>query len=234
MIPLVKPKMNAAKISKKPPATRDAEATKTQILDAALVEFAIGGLAAARMEAIAAQTGVTKAMIYYYFDSKENLYRTVMERCFREDLKLIEQLNLQELPPKDALISGLRMMFQSMAATPLMANIFTLEAIQNKGKYYPKESAQQLYGQLMCLLEAGMNSGVFRDMEPRHMAINIVGACIFYFVGLENIKHLWPGKKMLGKEMLAQHAQSALDMILAGILTEPYISGSVDANQQVF
>jgi hypothetical protein len=61
-----------------------------------------------------------------------------------------------------------------------------------------------------------------------------VGACAFYFITLENIKYLWLGKKMLGKEMMQQHAQEALDMILAGILAEPYVSKSIDANVPVF
>jgi TetR/AcrR family transcriptional regulator len=226
--------MNAAKSSKKSPATRDPEATKSQILDAALVEFSIGGLAAARTEAIAAQTGVTKAMIYYYFDSKEDLYRSVMERCFRQDLQRVQQLGLQSLPPKEALITTLRMIFQTMAASPQMANILTLEAIQNKGKYYPQETARLLYDQLIALLESGVASGVFREMDPRHMAIDLIGSCAFYFIALENIKYLWPGKQLLGKTMLAQHAQSTMDLILAGLLTEPYVSGSVDANVHVF
>jgi TetR/AcrR family transcriptional regulator len=225
--------MNTAKQSKKR-LTRDPEFTKNQILDAAAAEFAIGGLAAARTEAIAAQTGVTKAMIYYYFDSKEDLYRAVMERCFNEDLILVESLKLEQMPPQEALVTGLRMMFQKMSANPQMASIMALESIQNKGKYYPQHTAEILYGKLMCLLEQGMAEGVFRPLEPRHTAINIVGTCAFYFIALENIKYLWPGKKMLGKEMMNQHSQEAMDMILAGILTEPYISKSIDANVPVF
>jgi TetR/AcrR family transcriptional regulator len=225
--------MNTVKQSKKR-LTRDPEFTKNQILDAAAAEFAIGGLAAARTEAIAAQTGVTKAMIYYYFDSKEDLYRAVMERCFNEDLILVESLKLEQMPPQEALVTGLRMMFQKMSANPQMASIMALESIQNKGKYYPKQTAEILYGKLMYLLEQGMAEGVFRPLEPRHTAINIVGTCAFYFIALENIKYLWPGKKMLGKEMMNQHSQEAMDMILAGILTEPYISKSIDANVPVF
>jgi TetR/AcrR family transcriptional regulator len=225
--------MNTVKQSKKR-LTRDPEFTKNQILDAAAAEFAIGGLAAARTEAIAAQTGVTKAMIYYYFDSKEDLYRAVMERCFNEDLILVESLKLEQMPPQEALVTGLRMMFQKMSANPQMASIMALESIQNKGKYYPKQTAEILYGKLMYLLEQGIAEGVFRPLEPRHTAINIVGTCAFYFIALENIKYLWPGKKMLGKEMMNQHSQEAMDMILAGILTEPYISKSIDANVPVF
>jgi hypothetical protein len=79
-----------------------------------------------------------------------------------------------------------------------------------------------------------MATGVFRSLEPRHTAINIIGTCVHYFTCVENIKYLWPGKKMLGKEMMQQHAQEAMDMILAGILAEPYESKSIDANVAVF
>ena len=55
----------AAKTGRSPARqTRDAEATKTQILDAAEEEFARFGLMAARTEVIASKTGVTKAMIW--------------------------------------------------------------------------------------------------------------------------------------------------------------------------
>jgi TetR/AcrR family transcriptional regulator len=226
--------MNPAKQSRKQPVTRDPELTKSKILDAAAAEFAIGGLTAARTEAIAAQTGVTKAMIYYYFDSKEDLYRAVMERCLLEDLKLVEELHLEMLPPQEALVMGLRIILQKISANPQMASIMALESIQNKGKYYPKQTAEVLYGKLMCLLEQGTAEGVFRQLDPRHTAINIIGTCAFYFIALENIKFLWPGKRMLGKEMMQHHAQEAMDMILAGILAEPYVSKSIDANLPVF
>lgn len=46
------------RVSDKPRQVRDAEATKAQILDAAEEEFAKYGLAGARIDAIAARTGV--------------------------------------------------------------------------------------------------------------------------------------------------------------------------------
>ena len=57
---------------------RNSEITRTEILSAAEQEFARYGLAAARTRAIAAQTGVTKSMIFYHFKSKEDLYQAVL------------------------------------------------------------------------------------------------------------------------------------------------------------
>ncbi len=197
--------------------TRNAEATKNQILDAAEAEFAVSGLSAARTEAIAAQTGVTKAMIYYYFANKEELYRAVLARCFNQTLAIMEQLQLDCLPPEAALVRLLEQMLERMSDNPRICCILSLEAIQNKGKYYPKQLGELLYGTIIQILEQGITAGVFRELEPRHTAINIVGTCAFYFTAQENLKYLWPGKRMLGKDQLQQHARAAIESIVAGV-----------------
>src|ERR1700736_5374517 len=61
-----------------PPSERSLE-TRTRILDAALSEFSAHGLAGARTERIATAAGVNKALLYYYFESKEKLYLAALE-----------------------------------------------------------------------------------------------------------------------------------------------------------
>lgn len=58
--------------------TRDPEGTRRRILEAALDEFAAKGLDGSRVDAIAARAGVNKRMLYYYFGSKDDLYRAVL------------------------------------------------------------------------------------------------------------------------------------------------------------
>src|SRR5271154_1682144 len=58
--------------------------TQEAILCAAAHEFAKAGPAGARMDAIAAAAGVNKALLYYYFKSKESLYLAVIEDHFEE------------------------------------------------------------------------------------------------------------------------------------------------------
>lgn len=197
-------------------ANRDPEITKVQILDAATEEFARMGLVGARTEAIAAQTGVTKAMIFYYFGSKEELYKAVLERAYDRNIEGISE-NLAELPPTEAFECFIRQLLDNVSKNPNIASILFLESIQNQGQYYPKQAAEQLYGVLSSILERGIAMGVFRPLEPRHTAVNIIGICVFYFCAHPNIKFLWSGKRMLSKEMLEQHANEALNLILAGV-----------------
>lgn len=59
--------------------TRDAEATRRRLLDAARAEFAEFGIAGARVDRIAANAGANKAQIYHYFGSKDRLFDAVFE-----------------------------------------------------------------------------------------------------------------------------------------------------------
>jgi TetR/AcrR family transcriptional regulator len=211
------PVVKKRKIATTATLTRNSEATKTQLLDAAESEFAVTGLIAARLETIAAQTGVTKATIYYYFPSKEELYRAVLRRCFTQALAMMRQLQLDCLPPDAALVKLLGQMLCCMSENPRIGSILSLEAIQNRGKYYPQQLSDLLYGTIVEILEQGMKIGVFRQLQPRHTAVNIVGACTFYFTAQENLKYLWPGKRLLGKELIQIHTQESIDLIMSGV-----------------
>ena len=153
------PVINKQKNVKTAALNRNSEATKIQLLDAAEAEFAVTGLIAARLETIAAQTGVTKATIYYYFPSKEELYRAVLGRCFTEALAMMEQLQLDCLPPDAALTTLLQQMFCCMSENPRIGSILSLEAIQNQGKYYPKQLGELLYGTIVNILDTGHRNG---------------------------------------------------------------------------
>ncbi len=59
--------------------TERADQTRTRILAAAIRQFSENGLAGARTEHIAEAAGVNKALLYYYFRSKEDLYSAAME-----------------------------------------------------------------------------------------------------------------------------------------------------------
>ena len=60
-------------------SSEDSHVSRKRILAAALTEFSAKGLAGARTEQIAAAAGVNKALLYYYFASKEKLYVAALE-----------------------------------------------------------------------------------------------------------------------------------------------------------
>jgi AcrR family transcriptional regulator len=75
-------------------AARDSEATKERILAAALHEFAAKGIAGARVDAIAKRAGVNKAMLYYYFESKEGLFREVLGQPLTDQWESLRSMDV--------------------------------------------------------------------------------------------------------------------------------------------
>jgi AcrR family transcriptional regulator len=67
----------------KGPSMRNAEATKERILEAALAEFSAHGIAGARVDRIAATARCNKNLIYVYFEDKETLFTTVLQKHLR-------------------------------------------------------------------------------------------------------------------------------------------------------
>src|SRR6267142_1179758 len=75
------------------------EANRARIVAAAIDEFAARGFKGASMDAIAARTHTTRALINYYFGSKEKLYLSVLERVYAEIREAEGALDLDHLRP---------------------------------------------------------------------------------------------------------------------------------------
>src|SRR5512132_2561490 len=78
-------------------------AARDAILQAAQREFAAKGLGGARVDEIAQRAGANKQLIYYYFGSKDDLYRAALEAVYAEIRELERGLNLGGLPPLEAM-----------------------------------------------------------------------------------------------------------------------------------
>src|ERR1700716_663778 len=72
---------------------------RASIVAAAIDEFASRGFKGASMDAIAARTHTTRAMINYYFGGKEKLYLSVLERVYSEIRETESELDLDHLAP---------------------------------------------------------------------------------------------------------------------------------------
>src|SRR5262249_7448197 len=79
------------------------EANRARIVAAAIDEFASRGFKGASMDAIAARTHTTRALINYYFGGKEKLYIAVLEHVYSGIREAEGQLDLGHLEPEEAI-----------------------------------------------------------------------------------------------------------------------------------
>src|ERR1700720_1622312 len=106
---------------------RDAVVTKAAIVAAALEEFAQLGLAGARIDEIARAAQVNKALLYYYFESKEHLYEGVVEQMFVAMTGALRGALGTTDGPREKLLAFLDANFKVLAAQPAYARLLEQE-----------------------------------------------------------------------------------------------------------
>jgi AcrR family transcriptional regulator len=165
---------------------RDAERTKQNILQVAALEFADQGFDGARVDAIAARTNTAKRMIYYYFNSKEELYQTVLDQAYSGIRTLEAELALDALAPDLALRKLIEFTFDYHDEHP---NFVRLVMNENMLRGAHLGSIPNLRARnnpaiavLSKVLERGRKAGLFlskTDVVDIHMMIS---AMCFYRV----------------------------------------------------
>lgn len=65
--------------------------TRQRIIDSALNEFSKQGYGASSINTICLTEGISKGIIYYYFNTKDDLYLTCVSQCFEELTKYLKK-----------------------------------------------------------------------------------------------------------------------------------------------
>jgi TetR/AcrR family transcriptional regulator len=153
---------------------RDAVATKAAIVAAALEEFAQLGLAGARIDEIARAARVNKALLYYYFESKENLFLGVVEQMFAAMTGALRNALSTAEGPREKLLAFLDANFKVLAAQPAYARLLEqeMDIVRVFLNSFKPDEAPRLYRQITPLLtefravlEEGVKTEVFREMD---------------------------------------------------------------------
>lgn len=158
------------------------EANRAQILAAAVAEFASRGFKGASMDAIAARTSTTRALINYYFGSKEGLYVEVLKRVYGEIREAERHLALDELPPAQAVRRIVEFTYNYYVEHEDFVRLVVAEN-QARGRHMKRSPALRTINRpivdlLAAVVARGRAEGVFRhDVDPIdvHMAIAALG-----------------------------------------------------------
>lgn len=158
------------------------EANRARIVKAALDEFASRGFKGASMDAIAARTHTTRALINYYFGSKEKLYLAVLEDVYADIRQAEGLLELDHLAPVDAIRRIVQFTFDYYLGHEGFVRLVVAEN-QAKGRHLKKSLAMRTLNRpiidtLARVIERGQLDGSFRagvDPVDVHMMIAALG-----------------------------------------------------------
>jgi AcrR family transcriptional regulator len=157
-------------------------ANRARILAAATTAFAAHGYGGASMDAIAARTHTTRALINYYFGSKEKLYLAVLERVYAEIREAEAGLDLDHLPPVEAMRRIVEFTYTYYVEHEYFVRIVVAEN-QARGRHLKRSGTlrsvnRPIVERLTAVIARGQAAGVFRrdvDTVDVHMAIAALG-----------------------------------------------------------
>jgi AcrR family transcriptional regulator len=198
---------------------RDAAATRARILEAALKEFALKGLDAARVEDIAELAGANRRMAYYYFGSKEGLYLAALEASYLQLVEVEQAINVEALDPIEAIEAMVAAKFEHYIKYPHYVEFVKIENLYQarhlKRSHRIAEMRAPLISIIQRVLRRGEALGVFRKgVDPLDLYLSICALGFFVFSNRHTLGVIFDTDVTSGSA-LARRRALIVDMIKA-------------------
>ncbi|MGY4532917.1 AcrR family transcriptional regulator [Pseudomonas sp. TE3786] len=195
------------------------EKTRENILQAAIAEFVQQGLSGARVDAIAERTHTSKRMIYYYFNSKEQLYVEVLEKLYGDIRRTEAQLHLAELEPFEAIRRLVEFTFDHHDRNVDFVRIVCIENIHNGANVKQSPTIRSLSHNVLNLLDEtlrrGEAAGLFRPgLQAIDMHLLISSFCFYRVSNRHTFSEIFQ-IDLPDEQVKLRHKQMICDSVLA-------------------
>lgn len=207
--------------AKRPRNRRNPEATKASILAAARAEFAERGLDGGRVDSIARRARANKQLVYYYFGSKDELYKAALEASYSDIRSLERELDLAALPPREAMERLIDFSLDYLAQHREFIRMLADENAHGARHVRNSDAARQTNSPLLDLiaetLRRGEKEGIFRlGVDPLELYISIAGMTFFYFANGLTMSAIF-GRDLTQPAALASYRDHIVALTLAGL-----------------
>ncbi|KUM86064.1 TetR family transcriptional regulator [Streptomyces pseudovenezuelae] len=191
-------------------ATRDPEATRARIFEAAVAEFARHGIAGARIDRIAAQAKANKQLIYAYFGNKAELFTKVLGKAM---------LDLAVAVPVDPddIENWIDRLMDYHEAHPEVLRLLFWEGLEyGSGTELPDEAERQEHYRLKVeTLRDGQARGVVTDAIPPRDLLFLLIAVANWAAVVPQMKRILVGGEPADRERLRASVREAARRLVA-------------------
>jgi AcrR family transcriptional regulator len=178
------------------------QSTEQKILAAAKEVFIEQGMAGARMQDIADRAGINKALLHYYFRSKDKLFDMVFQEAAMKFLPRVSILFEADMPIFDKVRT-----FVDNYITMMMDNPFIPLFVLNEVHKSPEDFIAKIWGgklppvaEFSAQIQKEIEAGKIRPIKPVHLMMNMIAMCAFPFVSKPIISGVF---KLENKQFMA-------------------------------
>jgi len=196
---------------------RSAE-TRARILDAAVQEFSANGLAGARMDQIASVAGVNKALLYYHFDSKDNLYGAALEMIATRTRDATMATFLRDASPGERVLRSALNHFDRILAQTEFQSLMQQEMMRlHKGESSAMDMLiKRVFAPMLVMYQSmvreGIASGELVEVDWLQIHLVSLGTNVFYFMSSQLWRELLPYDPF-APEVLAERRRTVVNFL---------------------
>lgn len=156
------------------PQTRIQKAKNARILEAALTVFAQEGLRGATLDRIAAEAGLSKPNLLYYFASKEAIYEALLQRLLTTWLDPLRALDPDGEPVAE-LLAYVRRKLEMARDYPRESRLFAGEILRGAPLIRPvlETELRAMVDETSTLIRQWQGEGRLAEVDPRHLLFSI-------------------------------------------------------------
>lgn len=200
---------------------RRKEVRPSEILDAALQLFIDKGFKATKMEDIAKAAGVTKGTPYLYFDNKEEIFKAVVRENLVSRVSALQQMaQRHEGSCEEILKLMMRSWWHEVGESPLagICKLVISEATNfpDLARYYNDQVIEPSHAMLRELIERGMSSGEFRQLNADAVVDTIVAPMLMTMIWRCSIGQAAPHSNHRTLPPV-EYLEQAVDIMLGGL-----------------
>lgn len=156
--------------------------TEKKIIEAAKTVFIRKGMDGARMQEIADEAGINKALLHYYFRSKQKLFEAIFKSLFHQIFPKVVTLVNSDKPILDRISHFINHYLDILIANPFLPAFVIQE--MNRDTQFLSSLFNDMGTRpkvLFEMLEKEMEAGNIKKMNPRDLMLNILSMCLFPF-----------------------------------------------------
>lgn len=194
---------------------------KEQIIAAATKEFLASGFDGARMQAIADKAGANKALLHYYFDSKEKLYYIVLKAQFAGMIRAMLQIFGSDGDFEPWLRRLIKTLLKEITSRPHFSR-FMIWELNTRSKQLPrlfKELLEErMQGIFLRNIQAKLAKAGVEDYPAEQFLLNVLSLCIYPGIARPLLEQVMGKEFFAGPDFIAQREEEVFQLIKYGII----------------
>lgn len=199
--------------------TDDKRDTEQAIKEAAKKVFLVNGLKGARMQAIADEAGINRAMLHYYFRTKDKLFEVIFADAMQEMNQRMGAIATSDLPILKKIEHFVYGYMESASSNPEF-DLFIINEFQQNPDYFTEMMKTSNAGTAMKAFVHEIEKAVKKKEivgDPHQIFLSMISLCVFPFAAKTMVRTMLGHSEKQYTKLLYERKKFLVQFVVKGI-----------------